>query len=85
MLPHEFTKFRVGLFTSFFELIGLPMPNKENSNIMPIYSHIIDTTGGAAAEGRGPPVLSIALKYMGIVLDCPCLALTAQLIQKFNK
>jgi len=37
---------------------------------------------GAAAEGRGPPVLSIALEYMGMVLDFPCLALEAQLIQK---
>ena len=36
---------------------------------------------GAAAEGRGPPVLSIALESMVMVLDCPCLALEAQLIQ----
>ena len=35
-----------------------------------------------AAEGGAPPVLSIALEYMGMVLDFPCLALEAQLIQK---
>jgi len=47
---------------------------------MPMYSDIIDTTAGATAEGRGHPVLSIALEYMGMVLVCPCLALEAQLI-----
>jgi len=36
------------------------------------------------AESRGPPVLYIALEYMGMVLDCPCLALDAQLVQKSN-
>jgi len=38
-----------------------------------------------AAEGRAPPVLSIALEYMGMVLDFPCLALEANLIQKYVK
>ena len=53
---------------------------------MTIDSNIIDTTGGAAAEGRGPLVLSIALESMVMVFDCPCLALEAQLIQNlFNK
>ena len=37
---------------------------------MPIYSNIIEH-----------PVLSIAFEYMGMVLDCPYLALEAQLIQ----
>jgi len=32
-----------------------------------------------------PPVLSIALEYMGMVLECPCLALESQLVQKSNK
>ena len=51
---------------------------------MPMYPNIIDTTGAAPniSEGRAPPVLSIALEYMGMVLDFPCLALEAQLIQK---
>ncbi len=49
---------------------------------MPMYSDIIDTTGLGAAEGRAPPVLSIALEYMGMVLDFPCLALEPQLLQK---
>ena len=44
---------------------------------MTIDSNIIDTTGGAAAF----PVLSIALESMVMVLDCPCLAMEAQLIQ----
>ena len=47
---------------------------------MTIDSNIIDHRG-AAAEGRGPPVLSIALESMVMVLDCPCLALEAQSIQ----
>jgi len=38
--------------------------------------------GGGAAFGRAPPVVSIILEYMGMVLDFPCLALEAQLIQK---
>ena len=41
---------------------------------MPIYSKIIDT-----------PVLSIALEYMGMVLDCFCLSSEAQLSQKSGK
>jgi len=48
---------------------------------MTIDSNIIDTTGGAAAEDRGPPVLSIVLESMVMVLDCPCLASEAHLIQ----
>jgi len=31
----------------------------------------------AAAEGRGPPVVSIIVESMVMVLDCPCLALEA--------
>jgi len=31
--------------------------------------------------GRGLPVVSIILESMVMVLDCPCLALEAQLIQ----
>ena len=40
---------------------------------------------GGAAEGRAPSVLSIALEYMGMVLDFPCLALEAQLVLKSVK
>jgi len=41
----------------------------------------MDRTGGAAAFGRGPTVVSIILGSMVMVLDCPCLALEAKLIQ----
>ena len=41
------------------------------SNTTAIYSNII-----------APPVLSISLQYMGMVLDFPCLALEVQLIKK---
>mgnify|MGYP000090443468 CR=1 FL=1 len=44
---------------------------------MPIDSKAMDRTG-AAAEGRAPPVLSIKLEYMGMVLACPLLGLAAQ-------
>jgi len=47
---------------------------------MTIDSNAMDRTGGAAAFGRGPPV-SIILESMVMVLDCPCLALEAQLIR----
>jgi len=40
------------------------------------------TEQGAAAFGRAAPVVSIILEYMGMVLDCPCFALEAQLIRK---
>jgi len=36
---------------------------------------------GAAAVSRGPPVVSIILESIVMVLNCPCLALEAQLIQ----
>ena len=59
------------------------------SNTMPIYSNAIDRTGGPQAAAPlfcplRPPcsVVSTILEYMGMVLDCPCLALEAQLIQK---
>ena len=48
---------------------------------MTIDSNAMDRTGGATAFGRGPPVVSIILESMVMVLDCPCLALEAQLIQ----
>jgi len=44
---------------------------------MTIDSSIIDTREAAA-----PSVLSIALDYMGMALDFPCLSLEAQLVQK---
>jgi len=44
-------------------------------------AYLTDVELIAAAEGRGPPVLSIALESMVMVLDCPYLALEAQLIQ----
>ena len=49
---------------------------------MPIYILILLIPQGGAAEGRTPAVLSIALEYMGMVLNFPCLALEAQLVQK---
>lgn len=48
----------------------------QHANTMAIYSRIIDRTGGPRA-----PVLSIASKYMGMVLAYPCLALEAQLLE----
>jgi len=39
------------------------------------------TEQGAAALGRGPPVVSIRLESMVMVLDCTFFALEAQLIQ----
>ncbi len=52
-----------------------------HANTMPIDSNLIDNTGG---RGRRPlpPVLSIALEYMGMVLACPCLALEAKIFEK---
>jgi len=50
------------------------------SNTMTIDSNIIDTTGVPRPK-TAAPVLSIALESMVMVLDCPCLALEAQLIQ----
>jgi len=71
------TKFCGRIIYEIFELIGPPRPNKHGqSNTMPIYSNAMDR--GAAAFGRGLPVVSIILEYMGMVLDCPCLALEAQ-------
>jgi len=49
---------------------------------MTIYSNAMDRTGGGAAFGHAPPVVYIAFEYMGMVLDFPCLALEAQLVQK---
>ena len=40
------------------------------------------TEQGAAAFGRGPPVVSIILEYMNTVPDCHCLGLEAQMFEK---
>ena len=37
------------------------------------------------AEGRGPHVVSITLQCSGMVLDCPWLAMEAQLVRKSGK
>jgi len=59
-------RFRGRLIYQMFELSGPPMPNKDNPTPYP-YILISLTPQG----GRRPLVLSIALQYMGMVLDCP--------------
>jgi len=83
---HTTTQFRGGLIFKIFELIGPPRPNKDNPTPCP-YIPMQCCNGqnrGATAFGRGPPVVSIILEYMGMVLDCPCLALEPQLIQNLS-
>jgi len=59
----------------YFELIGSPKPNKDNPTPLPYFSDAMDRTG----------VVSIILEYTGMMLDCPCLPLEAQLVQKSAK
>ena len=74
------TQFRGGLIYQIFERIGVPRPNKDN--LIPCPYIPMQWTEQA---GRGPSVVSILLEYMGMVLDCPCLVLEAQSIQKNGK
>jgi len=70
-------KFRDGFIYQIFELIGPPRPNTDNPT--PCQFILMQRT---EQGGRGRPVVSIILEYMGMVLDCPCLALEVQLVQK---
>ena len=72
-----FTRNRGDLIYQIFEPTGPPRPSKDNQTPSPHILILLTPQGG-----RGPPVLPSALEYMGMVLDCPCLALEAQLIQK---
>ena len=73
----QITRFRGELIYKIFDIIGPPRLN--NDNPAPCTEQ-----GGRGLSPR-PPVVSIILEHMGMVLDCPCLALEAQLIQKSGK
>ena len=73
--------FAVGLFTTFLNN-GASKAKQGQSNTMPIYSNAMDRTGQPGLSVAAPPVVSIILEYGAIVLECPRLALEAQLVHK---
>jgi len=81
IVQHVHTKFRTGRNKQIFELIGPPRANKENLTPCQCIPILLTPQGGRG-QRPPPPVLSIALEYMGMVLDFPCLASEAQLFQK---
>jgi len=72
-----FTSCHGGVIYRIFELIEPARPNKDNATPCPCILILLTHQWGARP--------SIALKYMGMVLDCLCLALEAQFIQKSGK
>jgi len=79
------TKIRGGLYWTDFWTNWGSKPNKDNPKPCSYILISLTPHGEARLKAAPPHVLSIALEDIGMVLDCPCFALEAQLVQRNHR